>query len=116
MRAESLSIEHLCVKRIYIKPTQTIHLKAKGNASFQATRRGPFHWPALSIAWEVIMKTSDKIEIKELETNATLVALNAALAAAGIEAEQVISIQFVPGVHVTVGRRTSDRYHVLYRA
>jgi hypothetical protein len=61
------------------------------------------------------MKTN-KSQIKVLESDATLVALNAALAAAGVEAEQVISIHFMPGVRATVGRATLDRYSVFYRA
>lgn len=53
--------------------------------------------------------------IREIEAEGTIDALNAALAANGVEADRVIAVHHVPSVHVTLGNPVPARYRVLYR-
>ena len=64
---------------------------------------------------DIVMKNSDRLSLQEISTDATVEALNAALAAAGIGVERIVVINRLPGVHATVGRAVPDRYQVLYR-
>lgn len=59
-------------------------------------------------------KTSSAGGVRELYTDDTVLALNAALAESGIDAGQVISVLPVPGQGM--GQPVPPRFRVLYRA
>ena len=54
------------------------------------------------------------VGIRELYTDETVVALNAALFERGVEIEQIISVLTVPGQ--AMGRPVPPRFRVLYRS
>jgi hypothetical protein len=54
------------------------------------------------------------VEIREVYTDDTVVALNAALLERGVEIEQIISVLTVPGQ--AMGRPVPPRFRVLYRS
>ncbi|MDQ0470390.1 hypothetical protein [Labrys wisconsinensis] len=57
---------------------------------------------------------SNAAVIDELITDATVEALNAALAGHGISADRIVAVHYLDGVYLANGAK--PRYRVLYRA